>query len=243
MMMKCALATGFLLIALSFGTISSYTEGSLTPNPADTLAVSRNALLSLKYPGFGRVSFAGEEVPIHRKQVFKRLERAVIMNFRELRYHDGLLKRHSHSIQLMEQILLEHQVPADFVYLPIVESRLTNKVSRKGAAGYWQLMPETARTLGLKVNATVDERNDLVKSTIAASKYLRMLYNDLGSWTLTAAAYNRGQEGLLRKIRDQGTNDYYELELGSETGSFLYRLISLKELLNNPRRFRQFLRS
>ncbi len=82
--------------------------------------------------------------------------------------------------------------------MPLVESGIKGGVSHKGAAGYWQFMPATARGYGLKVNSKVDERNNLRKSTIAAAKYIKDLYGIFGNWTLVAAAYNVG-DGHMRK--------------------------------------------
>src|SRR3546814_6956583 len=103
----------------------------------------------------------------------------------------------------IDRLLKQHQIPQDFRYLPVIESRLTLDTAHKGAGGYWQLMPVTAWSLGLTVNGQADERNDLVKSTEAACKYLKALYRELGSWTLAAAAYNIGQGTLQTELRRQ----------------------------------------
>ena len=99
----------------------------------------------------------------------------------------------------IESVLADHDVPNDFKYLTLAESGLrTDAVSHAGAAGIWQFIPETARRYGLTVNEFIDERYHFKKSSIAAAKYLAYIHDLLarngyedGSWTLTAAAYNR----------------------------------------------------
>ena len=98
----------------------------------------------------------------------------------------------------IESILVSENVPAEFIYLAIAESRgRPEAVSKKGAAGLWQLMPATARRYGLIVNPKQDDRFDINKSTRAAAKYLRHLLDDFhGDWSWTIAAYNAGGHNL-----------------------------------------------
>src|SRR5690606_35056043 len=97
--------------------------------------------------------------------------------------------------------------------IPLVESGLKSGVSPKGAAGFWQFMPQTARDFGLKVNDEVDERNNIHKSTVAAAKYLKSLYREFNSWTLAAAAYNIGEGRLKRQIYQQNQDNYFKMKL------------------------------
>src|SRR5688572_3428656 len=86
--------------------------------------------------------------------------------------------KHPRYFKIMDEVLTKYKLPVQLKYLAIVESELnTNAVSRVGAKGAWQLMPATARILDLKVSKKYDERTNIYKSTIAASKYLRDLYN------------------------------------------------------------------
>jgi len=120
-----------------------------------------------------------------------------------------------HVPQMME-ILKSYEVPPELVYLVVVESRFRNTaVSPKGAAGYWQLMPATARRLGLRVDKRVDERYDAVKSTHAAGRYLRNLHDTVQSWPLTIAAYNVGTQPVLKAVQKHDRADFWETSLSA----------------------------
>lgn len=94
-------------------------------------------------------------------------------------------------------------------------------------------MPDTARRYGLIVDQFVDQRLDFEKSTQAAVRYLQDLYKDLGSWTLVAAAYNRGENGLVRDLARQGVDSYFDAYLNSETSRYVFRIVALKYVLEN----------
>ncbi|MBC7359291.1 MAG: lytic transglycosylase domain-containing protein [Desulfacinum sp.] len=115
-------------------------------------------------------------------------------------------------LPLMAEILDVMGVPTELAYVVLVESHFKGKArSSAGAAGFWQLMPATARSLGLRVDAYVDERLDPLRSTQAAAVYLRKLYDRFGSWDLALAAYNAGAGTVRRAIRRHGTHDFWEL--------------------------------
>ncbi|HTR28851.1 MAG TPA: transglycosylase SLT domain-containing protein [Puia sp.] len=114
---------------------------------------------------------------------------------------------------VIEGILAEYDLPKELKYLAVIESNLKSSArSRVGAAGPWQLMPQTARDLGLKVNKNVDERRNYVKSTRAAALYLKDLYNQLGDWLLVIAAYNTGTAHVYQAIRRSGSRNFWDLQ-------------------------------
>lgn len=180
-------------------------------------------------------TFADEGVPVENPAVkgklnkyLKRFSYSKLQSYRMHRKADQHLPR-------IAKILAQYDIPEDFKYIPVVESDLDPKTtSHAGAGGYWQFIPSTARLYGLKVNAEVDERLDLVKSTHAAAKYLKYLHKQFGDWTLVAAAYNVGGGSLKRSMRRQGKDSYYNLDLNSETGSYIYKLVSVKEVIEKP---------
>lgn len=181
------------------------------------------------------VSFAEEIVPVDRNSVKQKLGKYLtIFSFKKQQSYQMHEKADKYLPRIAE-VLKSYDIPEDFKYIPLVESGLNPKVtSHKGAGGYWQFMPATARLYGLRVDSKVDERLDFEKSTHAAAKYLKSLYNEFGDWTLVAAAYNVGGGSLKSSIRRQGVNDYYRLRLNAETGSYVYKLVSVKQVIENP---------
>lgn len=114
---------------------------------------------------------------------------------------------------LIENILAQYDLPKELKYLAVIESDLKPSArSRVGAVGPWQLMPQTARDLGLKVNKNVDERRNYVKSTRAAALYLKDLYSQLGDWLLVIAAYNTGTANVFHAIKKSGSRNFWELQ-------------------------------
>jgi len=122
--------------------------------------------------------------------------------------------------------------------LAIAESALRPHAgSRKGAIGFWQFMPDTGRKYGLIIDKNIDERRNLFASTRAAITYFKALYQSMGSWTLAAAAYNMGEEGLTAEIMVQHIRDYYRLYLPLETQRFIFRILSVKLIILDPIKF------
>jgi len=100
------------------------------------------------------------------------------------------------------KVLKEYDLPEELIYLPVVESLYSNNdLSRAGALGLWQIMPERGRALNLRVNHWIDERKDPEKATRAAAQYLKELYTLFDDWHLALAAYNRGEFGLSRDLK------------------------------------------
>ena len=114
---------------------------------------------------------------------------------------------------LIENVLTTFGLPKELKYLAVIESNLKSSArSRVGAVGPWQLMPQTARDLGLKVGRGNDERKNYYKSTRAAALYLRDLYNELGDWLLVIAAYNGGTSNVYQAIRKSGSRNFWDLQ-------------------------------
>ena len=183
---------------------------------------------------YSSLNFANEALPQDVNSVDRRMKRNLDkFSYRNLQTHK-LHRKAEQWFPTIVPILRKHGIPDDFKYMPLVESGLKSGTSPKGASGYWQFMPATARSFGLKVNGTTDERQDIVKSTEAAAKYIKSLYKIFGNWTLTAAAYNVGEGSLQRTIKRQKEDNYYLLSLNAETASYIYKLISMKEIIENP---------
>lgn len=184
-----------------------------------------------------QASFAGEPVPLHIADVKERLDRELQMN---VYLHSNtlfLIKRAKRWLPQIEKILEANDIPEDFKYLPLIESNLLNVVSPKEAAGFWQILKTSGTELGLEINDEVDERYDPIKATYTACKYLRKAYDKFGNWTLVAASYNRGMAGIQRAVNDQQVDSYYDLYLNEETSRYVFRLLAMKEIINNPSRY------
>ena len=124
---------------------------------------------------------------------------------------------------LIETILTQYGLPRELKYLAVIESNLKpSATSWAGAVGPWQLMPQTARDLGLKVTRQHDERRNYYKSTRAAAMYLRDLYNELGDWLLVIAAYNGGTAHVYHAIRRSGSRSFWDLQYYLPTESRIH---------------------
>ncbi len=181
-----------------------------------------------------RLEFAGEKVPLEVYWVHEGLDRELIINCYQHSKTLRIFKLSARIFPVVEQILKEEGVPEDFKYLCVAESGLENVTSPVGAGGYWQFIASTARKFGLTVTDDIDERCNLEKSTRAACKYLKSCKNQFGSWTLAAAAYNRGEGGLQKAIEHQRVKEYWDLWLNSETSRYLYRILAFKLMFENP---------
>lgn len=129
---------------------------------------------------------------------------------------------------MYDGILAEKGLPKELKYLSVIESDLTkNAVSPMGAAGPWQIMDFEARRVGLIVNSRTDERTNFHKSTYAAARILKELYNQFEDWTLVIAAYNCGAGRLRQAIRKSGSRDFWTLQyhLPLETRNHVKRFI------------------
>ena len=184
-----------------------------------------------------QMDFAGEQVPLQDPEIRERMDRELLVN--TYWQSNGLLmfKRAYKYFPIIEPILKEYNVPDDFKYLALIESGLQNVVSPAGARGIWQIMPSTARELGLEVNDNVDERYHLEKATVAACKYLLDSKERFGSWTKAAAAYNAGNNGIERRLEEQKVTGYYDLLLGEETGRYMFRILAWKEIMSHPKKY------
>jgi len=184
-----------------------------------------------------KMDFAGEKVPTFMADVQERLDKEMITN---MNYHTNttlVIKRANKVFPIIEPILKKYGVPDDFKYLAVIESSLVNAVSPAGARGVWQFMPATAKEKGMEVSDEVDERYHLEKSTEAACKYLVSAKEKFGSWTLAAASYNGGMNGISRKIEEQEVMDYYDLLLTEETSRYVFRILALKEIMSKSEKY------
>jgi peptidoglycan lytic transglycosylase D len=153
------------------------------------------------------------------------------------------LNRLSHYKPLVDKIFLEFDLPSDLVFLSLVESGFNPKAySRARAAGPWQFMKGTARLYGLRVDQYVDERRDPIKSTVAAARYLRDLYDLFGTWPLAMAAYNAGEGKVMRALQKAQAESLWDIirtkkHLKRETREYVPRIMAATIIAKNPDRY------
>jgi len=219
----------FLLGILLFSLSNTYGEefkGAHFPSLISSLKLS------------APLSFCDERVPIEIQDIRERLEKELLLSLWDRPQVILWLKRSRRYLPYIEKMLKENNLPDDLKYIAIAESALRPHVSSKRRAiGFWQFMSDTGRRYGLTINQHIDERRNLFASTRAAIRYLRDLHEKLGSWTLAAAAYNMGEQGVEAEILEQGTDEYYNLYLPIETQRFIFRILSVKLILSNPERY------
>ncbi len=200
----------------------------------EALPVEDGPLTAISYDLPSQISFAGEPVPMDRSDLREQIDKELQIN---IYFHSNtifLIKRANEWLPQFEPILKKHGIPDDFKYLPLIESGLMNAVSPANAVGFWQIIKSAGKENGLEISREVDERYDPIKSTEAACKYFAQAYKRFGNWTLTAASYNRGMSGLDRAIQKQKVNSYYDLFLNEETSRYVFRILAIKQIIENP---------
>jgi hypothetical protein len=233
-MKKIVLSFSIAVVSIiAVGAINgSVTDLEITDPTEKESLVSDYNVYSIAMPE--KLNFAGEKVPLTDPDIQERFDNELLSNVYFQSNAIKLIKKAQKYFPIIESILKEEGIPDDFKYLVVAESALSNAVSPAGAKGFWQMMPATARELGMEVNDNVDERYDLEMSTRAACNYLKDSKKNFGTWTLAAAAYNAGNAGVNRQQDRQETEVYYDLLLNNETARYVFRILALKEILEKP---------
>lgn len=151
-------------------------------------------------------------------------------------------RRCSMYLPYFRAIFKEQGIPEDLIYLAFIESGCNSfAISRAGAVGIWQFMEGTARLYGLKIDYWVDERRDFIKSTYAAAKYLKKLYQIFGDWRPAVASYNLGEGRLMRILKARNFVDYWQLlnsgALPLETAAYLPQWMAITFIAKNPHKY------
>jgi hypothetical protein len=206
-----------------------------------TEVIAHRDLIAVPWPS--ELDFAGERVPLDDFYVRELWEKeflvALSADYQNILY----LKRAPKYFPVIEAELARRGLPDDLKYLAVAESALKPRAaSGAGAAGIWQFIPATGQRYGLTVTEEVDERQHFAKATAAALDYLTDLHDRFDSWTLAAAAYNMGENGLERRLAEQGVSSYYDLYLNAETASYLFRILAIKQIMQHPEEYGYTLR-
>ncbi|MCR5455603.1 MAG: lytic transglycosylase domain-containing protein [Bacteroidales bacterium] len=228
------------LLVVAYVSVSLFVQAAC--NGAESVDSSYSAKMRENYGNYlpplpDTLSFCGEQVPLENFDVREALDAEVV---KVMYWHSQmflLLKRANRYFPTLRRILAENNMHEDFIYLCVAESGMDHVVSPAKAVGFWQLLEATGKECGLEINSEVDERYNIEKSTKVACKYLRQGYDKFGSWTLSAAAYNCGQSGLQKLIDRQGVTSYYDLRNYTETGRYVFRILALKLVMQNPEKY------
>ncbi len=184
-----------------------------------------------------KLNFAGERVPLENFEVKERIQREFLVN--TYWYSATILgmQRANRWFPVIEPILKKYKIPDDFKYIPVIESNLTNAISPAGAVGFWQITEAVAKKYGLEVDDEVDQRYNVEKSTEAACKYFLDAYDKYKSWTLAAASFNMGMNGMDKQLERQKAHNYYNLVLSDETSRYIPRVIAIKQIFTHPKEY------
>lgn len=223
-----------LIAVLSIGLCATAHAASKKPSSPPTPYPPLVSSLKIDTP----LEFCGDRVPLENQEVRERLEKELLLTLWDRPQVILWLKRSRRYLPYIEEMLQKNDMPGDLKYIALAESALRpHASSQKGALGFWQFMEPTGKQYGLAINNSIDERRNIFTSTQAAISYFKDLYKKLGSWTLVAAGFNMGGGGLAADIEEQGTKDYYNLYLPLETQRYIFRVISAKLILSDPKRY------
>jgi membrane-bound lytic murein transglycosylase D len=184
-------------------------------------------------------TFAGREFNLSNDRIYAKFSE--IFNH-ELRAAHRFIPRSGIYFDLFDSVFSAHGIPTDVRYLAIAESGLNSMAtSQVGAGGIWQFMPATARAYNLTINSFIDERRNILKATNAAARYLLdsnryMLNLDADDWLLAFCAYNAGNAGVARVMREQNATDFFDLIMRvDETNKYVWRAAAIKLIFDNEK--------
>jgi len=190
------------------------------------------------FPIPSSMGFAGQTISLERYDMRERFDREQIVIAFNHSVTMLVIKRANRYFPIIEPILKQNGIPDDFKYMAVIESNLDPRAqSGAGAAGLWQLMPKTAQQFGLEVTDEVDERFHIEKSTVAACKYFKSAYNKYKNWTTVAASFNAGMGRISTEKENQQVEEAFDMLLTSETSRYAFRILAMKQFLENPKAF------
>lgn len=190
------------------------------------------------------ITLCGQKVDLDRTDMYERFDRELT----SMIYGHGntmlTIKRANELFPVMAPILKANGVPQDLLYLACIESTLDPRaLSPAKAAGIWQFMPATARQYGLEVSDEVDERYNVEKATAAACRYLKNSLGKYGgNWASVMASYNAGPARISSELEKQQAPDAYDLFLNTETSRYMFRIMAMKTIMENPAAYGYILR-
>ncbi|MEE4365365.1 MAG: transglycosylase SLT domain-containing protein [Desulfotignum sp.] len=228
MVKSAAFMAMVLVLVLSYQADCGQKPSSMEPIPS--------LIQSIRFPE--DIVFCGTRIPLEDPQVKAMLEKEMLLALWDRPQVILWMKRAAKFFPHIQQILAREQVPDDLKYVPVIESALRPHArSSANAVGYWQFLKGTGQRYGLRIDAHVDERRNIFKSTEAASRYLKKLFAEFNSFLLALSAYNMGEHGLDVEIDIQQTRNFFDLYLPLETQQYIYKIIAAKLILENPEKY------
>jgi hypothetical protein len=225
--------TRFSFVLFIFLVISCGTDNKELPSNGKSNTAAQLSLPELPM----EMTFCGVKINLKDEDIRERLDREVLTNAYFQSATLQILKRANRFFPEMEKMLKAEGIPDDFKYLAVIESSLQQAVSPAGAVGFWQFMPETSKEYGLLINAELDERMNIEKSTHAACQYLKKAHAAFQDWILAAASYNRGMGGVSSDLEWQGATNYFDMHMNAETARYVYRILAMKLIMENPKAY------
>ena len=212
-------------------SVSSLSTGSTSETQGQDYRTKKRS--SPKYRYVGKYGYVPDD---NNPYVDKWIERFTTSHRKDM---ERYLIRSTQYTSIMKAIFREHDLPEDLAYVSLVESGFSpHAISSKQAVGFWQFMAPTARDYDLKIDQYVDERKDLIKSTHAAAKYLKSLYNLFGSWHLALASYNAGESRINKTVFNVRSRDFWSLvkdkKIPSQTAEFVPKIIAAIRIAKDP---------
>lgn len=220
-----------ILIVLLFSCVEGKKENIVSP----TITIQPLVPILPSLPE--EMEFCGQKINLKDEDIRERLDKEILVNAYFQSATCQAIKRANRHFPEIEYILKQNNIPEDFKYLAVIESGLVQAVSPAGAQGFWQFMPGTAKEYGLEMNNEIDERLNILKSTEAACSYLNYANDTLKDWVLAAASYNRGIGGVRSDMKWQGTSNYFDTHMNSETGRYVYRILAMKIIMENAEEY------
>jgi hypothetical protein len=179
-----------------------------------------------------------KKIPLFRDDIKERFEREFFQFLENKGLMTIIIKRYFKYSNMINEETQKMGLPSDLIYLVITESYLNPRaLSKANAAGMWQFMKETGKREGLYINDNIDERYNMKKATKSALTHLKRLHGEFGDWFIAMAAYNAGAGRLREAIENQETRDFFELSLPEETERYIFRILSLKEIVLNREKY------
>jgi membrane-bound lytic murein transglycosylase D len=181
----------------------------------------------------------GNEFQLDHQAESPRVQKEIRSLLADQAHLNSILQAASPYIYFIHHQVTKKGLPAELALIPFIESEFNpNDRSKVGATGLWQLMPQTAKELGIKIKASYDGRRNVVYSTKAAIAYFKDLgISFKGNWYLAIAAYNCGQGKVQSAMRKSNGRTYWKLSLPKETQLYVPRLLAIAAIIKNPQKY------